>query len=114
MTTPLTALYDNWTRPSYERRVRGKQKTPTYLWGSEGITKNLSSNTPLVLHIRNETFGEEITLETKAGGTSTSYGTLQPAECISIPLQNLSGVSAFPGTVKAPGTESVVVCVITT
>jgi hypothetical protein len=117
MTTPLTALYDHWTRPSYERRVRGTALDPTYLWGSVGITQNFSSSTPLVLHIRNDTFGEVITLGTQvASGTSetqSGYGTLQPAECISISLQNLSGVFAFPGTDQVAGTESVVACVIT-
>ncbi len=69
MTTgPLTALYDNWTRPNYERRVRPIRTVsgltitvsgPTFLWGSAGITQNLSSEKPLVLHIRNNTFGQD-------------------------------------------------------
>jgi hypothetical protein len=113
MTSPLTAVYDNWTRPSYERRVRGTAQDPTYLWGSAGITQNFSSDKPLILHIRNNTFGQQVTLATQAAsgtqtpGTPTPYGTLQPAECISIPLQGLSGIFATCET------ESVVACLIT-
>jgi hypothetical protein len=111
-TSQLKALFDKWTRPSYERRVRGTAKDPTYLWGSAKITQNLGSDQLLVLHIRNDTFGQEVTLGTQiASGkkkqTQTSYGSLQPAECISIPLQGLSGVFATCDT------ESVVVCLIT-
>jgi hypothetical protein len=38
-----------------------------------------------------------------AAGTKTSFGTLQPGECVSIPLQNLTGVfatCAFESTVE--------------
>ena len=111
---PLTALYDNWTRPNYERRVRQTSTSPgpTFLWGSAGITQNLSADKPLVLHLRNDTFGQQITLGTQVTSatqtqTQTSYGSLQPAECISIPLQGLSGVFATCDT------ESVVACLIT-
>jgi hypothetical protein len=107
MTSPLTALYDNWTRPSYERRVRGTVQD-IYLWGSAGITQNFSSDKPLIMHIRNNTFGQQVTLGTQvASGAQTPYGSLQPAECISIPLQGLSGIFATCET------ESVVACVIT-
>ena len=112
----LTGLYDNWTRPSYERRVRGTETmNPTYLWGSARITQNFSSDKPLVLHIRNDTFGQPIVLTTQvASGSQTSYGSLQPAECVSIPLQGLSGVFAYPDTKSVPNaTESIVACVIT-
>jgi hypothetical protein len=108
MTSPLTAVYDNWTRPSYERRVRGTAQDPTYLWGSAGITQDFSSDKLLVVHIRNNTFGQQVTLGTQvASGTQTPYGSLQPAECISIPLQGLSGIFATCET------ESVVACLIT-
>jgi hypothetical protein len=104
----LTAIYADWTRPNYERRVRGTPQTPTYLWGSAGITQNFSSTRPLILHIRNDTFGDQVTLGTQvASGTQTAYGSLQPAECISIPLEGLSGIFATCDT------ESVVACVIT-
>jgi hypothetical protein len=104
-TSPLTTVYDHWTHPSYERRVR---LTPTYLWGSHGITQNIAFDKPLILHIRNGTFGQPVTIAiTQVGAaTPTSYGTLQPAECISIPMQDLSGVYATCAT------ESVVACVI--
>jgi hypothetical protein len=107
---PLTALYDNWTRPNYERRVRAAQD-PIFLWGSATITQNLDSEKSLVLHIRNDTFGAPISLGVQVSSgqtqTPTSYGSLQPAECLSIPLQGLSGVFA------SCATESVVACLIT-
>jgi hypothetical protein len=105
--SPLTAANESWTRPSYERRVRGTVAEPTYLWGSAGIKQNFNSTDPLVLHVRNGTFGQAVSLGTQvAAGGQTQYGSLQPAECISIPLQGLSGVFATCDT------ESVVACVI--
>jgi hypothetical protein len=66
-----------------------------YLWGSAGITQNLKFARPLVLHVRNDPFGEAITVGTQvAAGAQTSMGTLQPGECVSIPVQDLSGVFA--------------------
>jgi hypothetical protein len=110
MTTPLTALYDTWTRPSYERRVRPASSTnpalPMFLWGSAGMP-DISFDEPLILHIRNETFGDVVTLGTQVAGTQTTYGTLQPGECVSIQLQAMAGVYA-----TCP-TESVVACLIT-
>jgi hypothetical protein len=110
MSTPLTALYDNWTRPSWEVRVRPASSTnpalPMYLWGSDGM-QDISFDKPLILHIRNDTFGDVVTLGTVAAGTQSDYGTLQPGECVSIQLQDMSGVYA-----TCP-TESVVACVIT-
>ena len=124
--SPLTAIYGNWTRPSYERRVRGTAKDPTFLWGSAGLTQNFGPDKDLVLHIRNDTFGNPVTLGTQVTSgtqtqTPTSYGSLLPAECISIPLQGLSGVFAYPtvSISKVPGrpanpvSESVVACLIT-
>ena len=106
--SPLNAVYANWTRPSYERRVRGTKKEPTYLWGSAGITQDFNSSKPVLLHIRNDTFGQPVALGTQvASGTQTPYGSLQPAECISIPLQGHSGIFATCDT------ESIVACVIT-
>ena len=110
MTTPLTAFYDNWTRPSYEVRVRTASSAnpalPTFLWGSAGMP-DTSFDKPLVLHIRNETFGDVITLGTQVNGTRTKYGTLQAGECVSLQLQAMAGVYAICPT------ESVVACVIT-
>jgi hypothetical protein len=89
--SPLMSVYDHWTQPSYEIRVRGT----AYLWGSAGLTKNLSFDKPLVLHIRNDVFGVQIALGTEiASGTKTDLGTLEPGECVSIPVQDLSGVYA--------------------
>lgn len=94
-TSPLMSIYDHWTQPSYEIRVRGT--TPaTYLWGSAGVKPaNITFDKPLILHIRNDPFGETITFGTQvASGTQTPVGTLGAGECISISLQNMSGVFA--------------------
>jgi hypothetical protein len=107
MNDALTALYDNWVRPSYEARVRGT----VYLWGSATLTQNLNFSHPPVLHVRNDLFGEPIKLGTRvaagtAPGSTTPYGTLQPGECASIQLQGIAGVYADCAL------ESVVSCII--
>jgi hypothetical protein len=85
------ADYDRWPHPSYEVRVRGTM----FLWGSGGLTQNIEFNKPILLHIRNDVFGEVITFGTRvASGTQTTIGTLQPGECVSIPLQGICGVFA--------------------
>jgi hypothetical protein len=87
----LTADHDHWTHPSYEVRVRGTM----YLWGSAGVTKNIKFDRPILLHIRNDLFGEPITFGTQAaGGAQAPIGTLQPGECVSIQLQDIVGVFA--------------------
>lgn len=87
----LTADYDRWPHPSYEVRVRGT----VYLWGSAGVTQNISFDKPILLHIYNDPFGEVVTFGTRlADRTQTTIGTLQPGECVSIPLQHISGVFA--------------------
>jgi hypothetical protein len=89
--SPLMSIYDQWTQPSYEVRVR----ETVYLWGSAGIKTNLSFGKPLVLHIRNDVFGVKITVGTEvAAGTKTPLGTLEPGEALSVPLQDISGVYA--------------------
>jgi hypothetical protein len=103
--SPLNALYDRWLRPSYERRVRGTASA-TYLWGSAGINNVLNFDKPPTLHIRNDLFGDEISLSTMAAGSAVQIGDLGPGECISIPLQNISGVFA-----TCP-TQSTVACLI--
>jgi hypothetical protein len=66
-----------------------------YLWGSAGVTVNVTFDKPLLLHVRNNVFGEVATLGTQvASGTQQTVGTLQPGECLSIPIQNISGVFA--------------------
>jgi hypothetical protein len=77
--------------PRYEMRVRGTK----YLWGSAGITQDMTFHRPLVLQVHNDLHGDAITLSTRvASGIQTPLGTLQPGECISIPVQGLSGVFA--------------------
>jgi hypothetical protein len=122
---PLTSVFDRWTHPSYERRVRGST-TPTYLWGSEGISNNISFDKALTLHIRNDAFGQPIQLSTTTlvlisatsttaattNAVTTEVGRLLPGECVSIQVQNISGVSAI--CVPPPGAplESMVACII--
>lgn len=77
----LTAVFDHWTHPSYERRVRvnaSEPNTPTFLWGSAGIEKGINFEKPLTLHIRNDISGQPVTLGTTAslGGTITILGTI--------------------------------------
>jgi hypothetical protein len=103
----LTSIYDRWTRPSYEVRVRNTQ-APMFLWGSAGIKTDITFDKPPLLHIRNDLFGEPVTFGTQtSNGTQTNIGTLQPGECVSIPLHGISGVFATCGL------ESVVACLIT-
>jgi hypothetical protein len=94
-TSSATSTYDQWTQPSYEIRVRGTTP-PKYLWGSAGVKpNNIKFDKPLILHIHNNKFGEEIIFGTQiASGTQTILGSLQPGECVSIPLQDISGVFA--------------------
>lgn len=80
-----------WDHPSYRVRVRQLN----YLWGSAGVAQNINFPSPLILHVRNDELGEQVTFGTEtAGGTQSTIGTLNPGECISIPLQNITGVFA--------------------
>jgi hypothetical protein len=91
---PLKEVTDGSFRHHYEVKVRGTTEL-TFLWGSEGIAKNITFDKPLLLHIRNDIFGETITIGTRvAAGTQTTIGTLKAGECVSIPIQELSGVFA--------------------
>jgi hypothetical protein len=77
-------------RFGHRRRIRGTM----YLWGSQGITTDLHFQSPLVLYLRNDVFGEPITIHSeKANGTSTTY-TLEAGGYLSIPVQDIRGVSA--------------------
>jgi hypothetical protein len=90
-TSSSTTDYNRWSHPSYEVRVRGTM----FLWGSAGLTQNITFNRPILLHIRNDLFGEAMTFGTQvADGTRTTIGTLQRGEYVSIPLQDISGVFA--------------------
>jgi hypothetical protein len=114
--SPLTSIYDRWTRPSYERRVRAhpppsapqqSETLPrTFLWGSVGISEPIFFDKPLILHIRNDLFGDEVTIYTLPSKTQTPIAILQPGECVSIQVQNMTGVYA-----TCP-TETVVACLI--
>jgi hypothetical protein len=90
-TSPTLAAAGGWIHPSYEVRVR----ETVYLWGSAGLTEDITFPRPLLLHIRNDDFGEPITIGTQvASGTRTSLGMLAPSQCVSIPIQTISGVYA--------------------
>jgi hypothetical protein len=118
-TSPLTSIYDRWTHPSYERRVRGANPAtpltpapPTFLWGSAGIQSNIAFDKPPILHIRNDLFGAAVTFGTAASGVlQPPIGTLQPGECVSIPLQGVEG-QGITGVYATCPTESVVACLI--
>jgi hypothetical protein len=101
----MNAIYYHWTHPSYERLVRG-DANDTYLWGSFNITNPVTFDKSPILHIRNDLFGDRISLSTIAGGVVVPLGALLPGECFSLPLQNLSGVFATCQT------ESNVACLI--
>jgi hypothetical protein len=110
----LTADYVDWSRPSYNVRVR---TTSIFLWGSGGVTSNLTFDKPLLLHIHNDVFGEPVTFGTRtAPSTLKTLGTLQPGECVSVPVQGMAGVFAIcdppPGPGPWPGLESTVSCLI--
>ena len=106
-TSPSNGVYSRWTEPSYEIKVRGTPDKPMHLWGSAGITKDITFDKPLLLHIHNDLFGEVITLgRQKAAGTPEIIGTLKPGEFVSIPLNDLSGVFA------SCDHESIVCCLI--
>jgi hypothetical protein len=76
----------------YVVRVRDTK----YLWGSAGITSNVSFASPMILHIHNDVEGEPVTFGTAtADGTKTTIGTLQAGESFSISIQNnICGVFA--------------------
>lgn len=91
------------TAQEYEVLVRNK----VYLWGSGGITVDLSVAPAPILHVWNAILGEPITIGThKADGTEEMLGTLQPGEHFSIELNDISGVFAVCGL------ESRVACTI--
>ena len=120
-TLPLSTLYTHHARPSYEVRVRGPGVGSgpwpwpgiDFLWGSANIPNAMAFEKPLILHIRNDIFGEDVTVGTLVGplttGSKTQIGVLQPGQCVSIQVSNISGVYAT----CAAGLESVVACIIT-
>jgi hypothetical protein len=66
-----------------------------YIWGSAGITSDLHFPAPLILYLRNDAFGEPVTIRTEtADGTSTTIGTLDAGEYLAVPIQDIRGVAA--------------------
>jgi hypothetical protein len=106
-TSPLMSIYDHRTQASYEVRVRGTTAPFKYLWGSAGITDAAKFDKPLLLHVRNDQFGEQITLWQVISGTPTTLGTLAAGECVTIPLQNVSS-----GVYATCEFESKVACLV--
>lgn len=80
-----------WNAPTYSVKVRGLR----YLWGSAGLTTNLTFKKAFILHIANDLAGEPVTIGTSiAAGTKTKLGTIKPGECLSVPVNDISGVYA--------------------
>lgn len=80
-----------WNAPAYSIKVRGTR----FLWGSAGLTTNLAFGKPFILHVANDVAGQPVTIGTRvAAGTQTDLGTIQPGECLSVPVANISGVYA--------------------
>jgi hypothetical protein len=116
----LTQIFAESSRPSYVVRVRGPGVGPgpwswpgiDFLWGSANISQPQSFDKPLNLHIRNVIFGEDLTVGTLVGtlatGTQSLIGVLQPGDCLSIQIKNISGVYAT----CAAGLETLVGCII--
>jgi hypothetical protein len=80
-----------WNAPAYSVKVRGTR----YLWGSAGLTKNVTFGKPFILHVANDLAGQPVTIGTRvAAGTNTDLGTIQPGECLSVSVDAISGVYA--------------------
>ena len=78
---------------NYIVKVRNK----TFIWGSSGVM--VGSRWPLILVINNDPVGDVVELGSLTTATSpTVYGTLQPGECWTIPLEGLRGVYAVCDT----------------
>jgi hypothetical protein len=116
----FSTAHDDWSQLLYKVRVRPTAPAPPQcLWGSAGLLQNITFTKDLILHIRNDLFGEPITFGTQVVGPipippavsspptlSPPIGILQPGECASIPVQACSGVWATCAV------ESTVYCVI--
>lgn len=87
----------------FELRVRGSK----YLWGSAGLKQDAVFSVPPVLHLQNDPYGEKIELSlATADGGRTDLGSLAPGECLSVEIQNMTGVIAHCGA------ESLVRCAL--
>lgn len=96
-------FFEDWTKPAFEVRVRGT----VFLWGSAGISKAPVFLAPLLLHLRNDVFGEPITIGSRVeSGTTSTIGVLAPGQCLTLPIQRIAGIYATCTS------ETTVVCVI--
>lgn len=72
-----------------------KVRSTTYLWGSAGLTRNLTFTRPFVIHMQNDVAGEPVTIGTRlAAGTKTDLGILQAGEFLSVSIDAISGLYA--------------------
>lgn len=92
MYAPRSTEDDNgWWQPTYKVRVRGTM----YLWGSQGIKRDLHFDKPLLLHLHNDVFGEPVEIGMLVSkGKQSDLGTLQPGESVTVQVQGISGVFA--------------------
>lgn len=82
---------DPWREPAWAVKVRGRR----YVWGSAGVTSDVEFATALLLHLANDAAGEPVTIGTRtAAGATTDLGTIQPGECLTLPVNHLAGVYA--------------------
>jgi hypothetical protein len=80
-----------WSAPVYSIKVRGLR----YVWGSAGLIQNLKFEKPFILHLANDRAGEAVTIGTHvATGANTNLGTIQPGECVSVSVNEISGIYA--------------------
>ena len=67
-------------------RYSVKVRNTVYLWGSAGITVNMTDS--LLLQVRNDVLGEPVRIETQPAGLApTTIGTLQPGESFEQAIQ---------------------------
>jgi hypothetical protein len=63
------------------------------MWGSDGLGVNLAW--PLLLVINNDGLGDPVALGSEAAGAGgQSFGSLDPGQCWTVPLQGLRAVFA--------------------
>ncbi|MBB6249404.1 hypothetical protein [Rhodanobacter sp. A1T4] len=93
--SPRTSQVEHRVHVHDRREYRLRVRATVFLWGSDGITQNLSFDKPLLLHIHNDLFGEQITIGTQlANGTRNTFGTLNAGQCLTIPIQDICAVFA--------------------
>jgi hypothetical protein len=96
-----------WDGLSY--RVRVRSNGPVALWGTLATpAPPITLPTALICHIHNDESGQPVNIGTQAGAAAGTTYVLQPGGCISIPVQNISAVTA----VCANNTTTTVTCCI--